>query len=205
MNTPLVRFPSIEQFRDIYNDIKWAARHVGWDKEGKEICDPEASLPIVNLYGCVKLHGMNVAVNINADHIWYQSRETVLTEGREYNFLKSRESELLILAAPIIEKEGIDIKTHTVTLYFEFAGEGIQKKTAIQNYEKALYLFAVHYAKTKNLTVYDVNGEIERILVNPTSLMQYSTPENKQIYNIHKFETFYLSLNLNNIENVKST
>lgn len=204
MNTPLIRFPSIKQFRDIYHDIKWNAQHVGWDEQGKEICNLEASLPTVLLYGTVKLHGQNIGVNVNSENIWYQTRERVIDEGSEYLFLKKREEVLLTLSKDVAEKYKINLNEYTITLYFEFAGKGIQRSTAIQEFDKALYLIAVHYAKTDELTILDENGKHKKTKIQPITLNSILTPQDQQIYNIHKFKTFHLIMDLNDIESAKN-
>ena len=58
-----IKFPSIEQYRNIVKRVQHSARYVGYNEEKNEpIINPFAEMPTLTFTGTVKLHGTNAGV-----------------------------------------------------------------------------------------------------------------------------------------------
>jgi hypothetical protein len=76
----MIKYPSIEQFRNIVSNVNRHFNFVGLDENGDAIYDPTLPKPVITFKGTVKLHGTNGCVSHNAlSGMWAQSRENIIT------------------------------------------------------------------------------------------------------------------------------
>lgn len=61
----MIKFPSIEQFRNIVSNILRHFNFVGLDESGEAIYDQTLQKPTITFKGTVKLHGTNAGVSFN--------------------------------------------------------------------------------------------------------------------------------------------
>src|SRR6187402_1721795 len=74
----MIKYPSIEQFRNVIRAVKTKHDFQGKDDEGSPIYQHLSDYPTLTFKGTIKLHGTNAAVVKYKNHIEFQSRERVL-------------------------------------------------------------------------------------------------------------------------------
>ncbi len=136
MNTQQhIKFPSIEQFRNVKRNIEIRAQYAGFDESGQPILNLQAPLPVLKFVGTEKIHGSCCSVQWTKENIVCQSRERIITlDDDNYGFVKF----IHTLPASCFPEQDI-------VLHGEYAGKGIQKHAAICAVEKFWVIFAVEH------------------------------------------------------------
>lgn len=142
----MIKFPSIEQFRNVIHQVKASHRYVGKDEAGQPVYDHTRELPTLRFQGTVKLHGTNAAVvyDFASKELSYQSRERVLTlEQDNAGFMAAQMKNeaawlefLNTMFYPGVAK---------VAVYGEWCGQGIQRGVAVSELPKMFVIFAVKF------------------------------------------------------------
>lgn len=185
-----IKFPSIEQFRNVVTNVNRKSGFVGLDENGEAIYDNSRLKPKLTFKGTVKLHGTNAAVSYNlVDGLWAQSRENVITVEKDNAgfafFVESNRNIFLNLIAEVFIKNNLDSETNTVTIYGEWCGGNIQKNVGIANLPKSLFIFGVKISPSdETIPAYWVESNYLR------------NPENK-IYNIEDYQTYSIDIDFN--------
>lgn len=149
----MIKFPSIEQFRNVIHHVKASHCYVGKDDTGQPIYDHTRELPTLKFQGSVKLHGTNAAVvyDVASDSISYQSRERVLTlEQDNAGFMAAQSKndaqwrrDMQSLIGHYIIQVDSTLAITKVAVYGEWCGQGIQRGVAISELSKMFVIFAI--------------------------------------------------------------
>lgn len=132
--------------------------------------------PKLSFKGAVKLHGVNTAVVLSEGAIYAQSREVVLSTEADLNgfakWVTAHESDFRSLLGPLLEAARAsarpDQAPHSVILYGEWFGKGVQSGVAISQLEKTFCSFGL--ARVRSGTVRE-NGEMV-----PGEIYQWTPP-----------------------------
>ena len=119
----MIKYPSIEQFRNIIHHINHAARFAGLDENGEVIYNNDP-LPILTFQGTIKLHGTNAGVCFNLkDGLYAQSRKNVITPEKDNagfaTFVYKHDIEFNQIMTNIYETHKLHLYS-TVSLYGEW-------------------------------------------------------------------------------------
>lgn len=196
-----ISYPSIEQFRNVVTILNRQFTFIGLDAEGNPIYDASIPKPVITFKGTVKLHGTNAGISYHPNvGIWAQSRENIITTKKDNAgfawFVEANTDLFLGLFKQVIDKEGIDPNNNYITIYGEWAGQGIQGKVGISNIPKSLFIFGV------KISPIDSPTDSESVVDGVKSTAYWvdsdylESPENK-IYNITKFKTFEVQVDFN--------
>lgn len=183
------RFSSIEQFRNIVQEVKHIAQYVGKDENGNPIMNRDANLPTLKFMGSVKIHGTNCGVVLTHDGEFYaQSRERILSLGSDnYGFcmyaMHNKEKFIEFLSPYISD----DVKA--VVLYSEWAGQGIQNNVAISELPKSSYVFGLKIIRED-----DTNYWVDR-----SELMKFHDAS-INLFPVDLFKTWEIDIDFNNPE-----
>jgi hypothetical protein len=187
-----IKFPEIEQFRHVIDDITRSSRYRGKDDNGKPIYDEKAPLPTITFRGTVKLHGTNAGVCYNkVKGVWAQSRNRVISVGDDNagfaTFVKPLEAVFTALAQSVkCDFDGGD----TVAIFGEWCGQGIMKNVGICKLPKMFVVFAALISpKTDKGHRWLIEAE----------LVPLKSPENK-VFNIYDYETFSIDIDFSKPE-----
>jgi hypothetical protein len=171
----MIKFPSIDQFRNVIRQVK--ERH---DFQGKVNEEPVyqhlTPYPVIKFKGTVKLHGTNAGIVMYKDgKIQFQSRERVLDITQDNaGFMLSMLGKNIDFLFQDIEFE------ESVAIYGEWCGQGIQKGVAISELPKMFVIFACK-----------IDG----------NWVEFTKSDPKQqIYNINDFKTWEIDIDFNNPE-----
>ena len=174
----MIKFPHIEQFRNVVKSVELRATYKGDDSEGRPIYEP-TTLPVLDFEGTVKLHGTNSAVVWENDAFYFQSREreiSVTDDNCGFASFANKHldyfSMLLLQIDPIFQYK-------SVAIFGEWCGKGIQKGVAISELEKMFVIFAIK-GDDKWLDISNLDHDEER-----------------RIFNIHKFGKYNITIDFN--------
>ena len=190
----LIKFPSIEQYRNIVANVNRNYNFVGLDETGEAIYDHSKLKPIQMWSGTVKLHGTNASICFNEiDGYWLQSRENIITPQQDNAgfamFATGRKDIFLNIINELSNIHNISLYENTITLCMEWVGKGIQKGVAISEIEKSAFIFS--YAK---VTPFDISNEKPGYWIHTNRL---SSPENR-IYNLEDYKMYEIEIDFNN-------
>lgn len=148
----MIKFPSIEQFRNVIRHVKSHAQFVGKDENGDPVFDPSIPLPTLKFRGTVKIHGTNAGIvyDVASDSITYQSRERELSltsDNAGFMLMMKRfEEEWLEYFRSLVSEERLDpVRTdipEKIAIFGEWCGKSIQKGVAVSELEKMFVIFA---------------------------------------------------------------
>ena len=186
-----IKFPSIEQFRNVVRDIQLRHTYVGKDDNGNPVYDVTKTLPTLTFKGTVKLHGTNAGVSYNiVDDIWYQSRENIITPLKDNagfaTFGESRKDLLVDMIENLASKNDVNLQENSITLYGEWIGKGIQKNVAISELDKRFVIFGAK--------VSPFNEELVSYWIDYSNLRD----EDNGIYNILDSKMYEITIDFNN-------
>lgn len=198
-----ISFPSIEQFRNVVGTVNRQYNFVGLDENGEAIYDSTLPKPVLTFKGTVKLHGTNAGVCFNEpDGMWYQSRENIITPEKDNAgfafFADANKEQFASMFAKIAERSNIDTTKNTISIFFEWAGTGIQKNVAISEIKKSAFIIGIKVTphveteeERKNKPAYWIDSS------------NISSVENR-IYNILDFKTYDIDIDFNMPELVQN-
>ena len=204
----MIKFPSIDQFRTVIKNVNDHASYVGKDDNGIAVFDYLKPKPKLSFYGTVKIHGTNAAICYNEiDGFWVQSRENIITPEKDNFgcawFCEQNKDAWLRIIEELVQEHELDLSKQTVTIYFEWAGKGIQKGVGISEIEKSAFIFSEF-----KVSPIDENSE-EKSYWLPTCttggqrLFNVSNTE-ARIYNICDFKTFDIEIDFNNTDKIQN-
>lgn len=169
----MIKFPSIEQFRNVIKEVRLNHDYKGKDENDKPIYLNSSPYPTLTFRGTVKLHGTNSAIVKYKDgRVEFQSRERVLTlqQDNAQFMLNMMNKDLDFLF------DGIEFEDY-IAIYGEWCGQGIQKGVAISEIEKSFFIFAT-----------SIDHKWTNIL---------RTDHTQRIYDIKNFQTYSIEIDFN--------
>ena len=132
----MIRFGSIEQFRNIIRELRFNHDYVGKDELDAPIYQHTTPYPTLVFNGTVKLHGTNAGIVKYKDRIEFQSRENVLSLQKDNaQFMLNMSNKNLDFLF-----EGIEFEDH-IAVFGEWCGQGIQKGVAVSQLPRMFVIF----------------------------------------------------------------
>lgn len=184
-----IKYPSIEQFRNVVQNVKQKASYVGKDENGNAIYDGSAKMPTIKFKGTVKLHGTNAGVTFDCStgEFYAQSRENIITPEKDNagfaTFVYANKEFFSRYFETV--KSQLSLKDEFITVYGEWAGKGIQKGVAVSELPKAFYIFGVKITPTEG-SAYWTTHEFYDVVADETS-----------IFIIEQFTTYEIDIDFN--------
>jgi hypothetical protein len=208
MEPKMIKFPSIEQSRQVLPKIIRDAQFTHIDAETKTPCyNTSAPLPVLEFRGSVKLHGSNAAIvqTVSSGNIHFQSRERILSVENDLIGFCVHMSEQEKAVTSIFESLSRGLKhsgdaseqsgkePETIAVFGEWCGMGIQKGVALSQLQKMLVIFAVK-------VVY--RGEDTLAEWVDMSKLAEVKDEQARIFNIMQFPTYSIIIDFNKTESL---
>jgi len=147
-----INFGSIKKFRNIVKDVQHATQYVGLNEVNEPIYDLTKELPVVTARASEKIHGTSAAVCYSVpDGFWVQSKNEIITKEKDNAacaFHAERNQDVWIaIMKSLAFHHGIDLSKNIISVYYEWAGEGIRgKRSALYGLSKRALIF--QYFKT---------------------------------------------------------
>jgi len=150
-----ISFGSIDQFRTVIKNITHEAQYVGYDEVTKEVqMNRLAILPVITATGSEKIHGTNAAVCYSLmDGFWVQSRKNIIDSANNSDFGGGSDNagcaftaykinvEWMTIIGNLAEQYQINLEENIISVYFEWSGGNIQKKSALTGLDKRAMIF----------------------------------------------------------------
>lgn len=176
----MIKFPSIEQYRNIIREVKTHHDFQGKDEADAPIYRNTQPYPVVTFKGTVKLHGTNAGIVKYKDgHIEYQSRERVL------DLRADNAGFMMAMSGKNLDFLFKDIKFNEhIAIFGEWCGQGVQHGVAISNVPKMFVIFACN-----------IDGQ----------WIDFDRSDNdQQIYNINQFPIWSVDVDFNQPEAIQN-
>jgi hypothetical protein len=195
-----IKFPSIKQFRDIVKDVQFNAQFVSYDKETQTlVTDQTAEMPVVHAFATEKIHGTNASVCFSEpDGFWVQSRTSIITVDNDnaqcaMHAMKNQSAWVKIIK-DLAKEHNIDLSANIITVFYEFCGQGIQKRTAVEGLEKMSIIFKYFRVSPVEYTApSDADDTVEPVgtlwLETRAAGVPAQNPE-ARIWNVQTFRTY---------------
>lgn len=150
-----IAYPKTVQFRNVVQNINKEISFVGIDENGNAIHDETLPKPVLTFHGTVKLHGTNASFCYNHnDGFWAQSRNNVITPKKDNAafafFCETNQDVMKDMIEYLAENNKVDLGKHTITVYGEWAGKGVQSGAGIAEVEKTFFIFAAKVSEEGN-------------------------------------------------------
>lgn len=199
-----ITFGSIDQFRTIIKNVQHMARYVECKMDpdtgiSTPIYDGSLPMPKVTATGSEKIHGSNAAVCYShPDGFWVQSRKNIITPEKDnmgcaFAADANKEAWVQIITA-LADEWNIDLDKYIISVFYEWSGGNIQKKSALTGLDKRAMIF--QYFKVSPIEPQIGNDGAEKpesaqwletsILPNNQPLIWLDIPS-RNIFNIMKF------------------
>jgi hypothetical protein len=184
-----MKYPSIEQFRHAVKSLTLRDQYIGKDENGNAIYDPEKPLSTdIEFEGTVKLHGTNASFIFEGDSIKYQSRSGEISPLKDNagfaTFYSSSDRVEKLKGINKSFRDANNIPSDVVLGFFgEWCGGNIQKGVGLNQLSKRFVLFGVKQFVDEDTAIwYPFEGVSDHSM---------------EFYNIKDYETFKVSLDLN--------
>lgn len=192
-----ISYPKTLQFRNLVTDIVHQSTYIGKDENGDPIYDETLEKPVLTFTGTCKLHGTNASVCYDySNGLWTQSRSNIITVQNDNAgfaaFVDQNITAFSMIFEEIAGTEHIDLSTHTLTVYGEWCGKGIQKGVAITNLNKAFFIFGI------KVSPIDSDSEEPASWLNPWNYRD----EKSRIFNVYDFQTYDIEVDFNDLEGI---
>lgn len=186
----MIKYPSINQFKNTIKDVEQIARYAGKDENGQPFFDNNKPLPTLTFRGTTKLHGTNAAIVFypkaeNGKNLIFQSRERELSLQHDNMgfmlYMMSQGEAINILLGNIYTSTNIKPEDHVV-IFGEWCGEGIQKGVGISALPRMFVVFGIM-----------IDGKWIDFL----SFSFFHVLNQSKIYSIHQFSVWYTDIDFN--------
>lgn len=197
----VIKFPSIEQFRGVVKQIQERACYLGKDEDGKAIFDYLKPKPTLTFTASEKIHGTNASVCYSIpDGMWAQSRENIITIEKDNAgfalFVAQNEEALKLIINELADEYSIDLNTHIISLYGEWAGGNIQKNSAMSGLDKAFVIFE-HFKVSPIEPSEDEKAVWFKTSLRLSSDNFFISQHYSRIYNVMDFPTYSFTIDFN--------
>lgn len=187
----MIKFPSIEQFRNVIRHVKTHAQYAGRDENGDAIIDLSRPIPTLEFVGTVKLHGTNAGIVYDFDtkELTFQSRERELSLTSDNAGFMLAQMQHEELWRQYFEYHR-SCNLAKMVVFGEWCGSGIQKGVALTQLPKMFVPFAVKFI--------DRDGSTEWApLPDPTEDHIVNIP---QVFEIVDFPMYRIEIDFNHPE-----
>ena len=152
---------------------------------------------LLSIYNDILVHNSNGGFSYsNPDGFWIQSRENIITPEKDnaacaFN-VTQQQVVWLDLVKVLAEFHKIDLDKNIITIFFEWAGGSIQKKTAVTGLDKMSYVFQ-HFKVSPIEQVIDANGRQSNAywletFIEVNGEKTWIMSETNKIYNVMNFK-----------------
>lgn len=193
----MIKYPSINQYRDVVKNVKHKAQFVGLDSDGNAIMNRMAKMPTLKFIGTVKSHGTNFSIIISPQcDFWCQSRENIITPEKDNAgsaaFGYYNKETFMKMATDAVDQ--IDSNSFTYNRDFmiagEWSGKGIQKGVAISELDKMFIIFNMAFVDAEGNKTWLTREEMTEIL----NLHSMPYLNANHIYSVYQFQTFEIDI-----------
>jgi len=187
----MIKFPSIQQYRNVVHDVTSRAQYAGKDENDNVIYDTTKPNPTLNFQGTVKLHGTNAGIaTALKSGMWTQSRENIITPQSDNAgfsmFVHANRVmfEEMLYQATMIKPLGAQ---DAMLIFGEWCGGSIQKNVAITQFPKMFVVFGMALVDAEGEKAWVTSAQVQEVFSKTSGI-----PAN--VYNIYQFPTYSIDI-----------
>jgi hypothetical protein len=165
----LITWPKIRTFEQLITSLTLNKQFIGRDHDNKAMYDTDIplNLPSLSIEATEKVHGTNAAFCFNQhDGFWAQARTRIISpEDDNLNsatWIYSHSEHFKSLVLKLAKTYDINLNTHTISIFFEFAGGKLGKKSCVPGCDHMAFIF-------QYFIVSDLDGSNKNFLYYPSS------------------------------------
>ena len=165
-----ISWPKIRSFKQLITELTLNKQFIGRDSYNKAIYDTSISLdlPSLSIDATEKVHGTHAAFCFNLhEGFWAQAKSRIISPEDDNrnaaSWIYARSEHFKILASKLANSYNIDLSTHTISIFFEFAGGKLGKKSCVPGCDNMAFIF-------KHFIVSDLDGSNKELLQYPSFL-----------------------------------
>lgn len=198
----MIKYHSINQYRDVVRNVKHKAQFVGLDSDGNAIMDLSAKMPTLKFIGTIKSNGSNFSVCIDPNlDFWCQSRENIITPEKDNAgsaaFGYYNKEIFLNISTTITELYDVEnTYNKTILICGEWCGGNIQKGVAITGLPKMFIIFNIALVDREGQKIWLTREEMTEVLESQS--IPYLN--DNHIYSVYQFQTFEIDIDFNKPE-----
>jgi hypothetical protein len=195
----MIKWPSIEQYRNVVKNVTQKARYKGKDENGDAIFDPFVKLPKLRFEGTVKLHGTNAAVAVgNGTGLWFQSRENIITPEKDNagfaTFAWGKQDMWYDIAGAALNINPT-MTEYDILIFGEWCGGNIQASVAITGLPKMFVIFGIAFVDAEGEKTYLTRDEVVAAVHGYVSVAGIGCPtDSNNVYCIYDFEQYVMDI-----------
>ena len=166
----MIKWPSIEQFRNVIKNVQHRAAYGGQDANGEPIYLHHLPKPSLRFQGTVKLHGTNAAVVADRHgDLWSQSRENILSVEKDNSgfasFVHGHTDEFRDLLSTAVGVYGAQkaYDAPYICVYGEWCGN-IQSGVTITGFPKMFVIIGIAFADEESNKTYFTKEQIKDVV-----------------------------------------
>lgn len=195
----MIKWPSIEQFRNVVHTVTNHTHYAGKDANGDAVYDHTKKRPKLRFEGTVKLHGTNAAVGFSAkgQEMWCQSRENIITPEKDNAgfamFVHGKKEVFEQMAVDIALLRDIPlevVESQDILVFGEWCGGNIQKGVAISQLPKMFVVFGIAFVDSDGNKTHLTRKQVESIYFDKDS----------NVHCIYDFPTFEMEIDFEHPE-----
>ena len=204
----LIRWPSIEQFRNVVRNVEHKASYIGMDENGDAMYNNLRPKPTLRFEGTVKAHGTNGSIAFGHDGtVWCQSRENIITPEKDNAGFAMFTTVIPIFdtferiaaaSAALFDDQEFDTTDKDLVIFGEWCGNSIQKGVALNQLRKMFIIFGIAFVDGDEQKTYLTREQTEKVLsefvTKPTPEIDGSVP----IYSIYDFPCYEVQIDFEN-------
>lgn len=202
-----ISYGSIEQFRNVVKKVRETSQYIGYDEEkNKAIFDRSIKAPTLEFIGSEKNHGSNASVCFGSGDFWIQSRKNIITPEKDNAgcafFVEQTKESWLEIINNLATYHKIDLDKNIISLYFEWVGGNIQRKSCMSGLDKRAVIFQ-HFkiSPLESQNTKDENDTTSYWL--ETKIVQkcrefWLDIDDKGIYNVMNYKVWNISIDFEN-------
>lgn len=187
----MIKFPSIEQYRNVVHNVTSRAQYAGKDDLGNVLYDSTKPIPTLKFQGTVKLHGTNAGIATSLKSgMWTQSRENIITPQSDNAgfsmFVHANRvmfEEMLYQATVVMPLGAQD----SMLIFGEWCGAGIQKKVALTQFPKMFVVFGMARVDSEGEKTWFTSDQVMEVFSKTANV-----PAN--VYNTFQFPTYEIEI-----------
>jgi len=200
-----IKMPSIDQFRNTVHTILHTARYIGTDEDDVAQFDKNIKLPVINAIGTEKIHGTNASVCYSEpDGFWVQSKKNIITPQKDNAscafYAEQNKEQWIEIINSLADEYEINLAENIITVYYEWCGAGIQKRTAVDGLEKRAMIFR-HF----KVSPLETGTETPAMWLETKVQEKWIDDTEKDIFNINNFKTYEFEIDFNNPLMIQNT
>jgi len=191
-----IKYNDIVQFRNICKTINDTSKYIGQDENDEPVFDYNIKNPVINAIGSEKIHGSCGSICYNNGDFWIQSRNNIITIEKDNSgcalAAEKNKAVWIDIIHQLAVSYNIDTNKNIISVFYEWCGGNIQRKSAISGLDKRAIIF--QHFKVSPINQIDDNSYWLETKVGS----EWISSNDNNIFNVMNFPTYEIEIDFEN-------